>query len=241
MQKLDKAFEGKAKIIYNTQNKGEFIQYFKDDTTAFNDPSKTKIIENKGVLNNFISEFIMNELTKNDVKNHFVKRLSNREQLIKKLKIIPLEIIIRNSSAGTMAKRLGLGEGIEFAEPIFEICYKKDELGDPIINDDHAIKVLKLVTLEQLNFIRKTSFRINEILKEIFSKINIKLVDFKIEFGFDDDLNIVLADEISPDSCRLRDRDSGENLDKDRFRKNLGGLIDAYKEVAKRLNIKIDL
>lgn len=240
MQKLEKAFEGKAKIIYNTEDKNQFIQYFKDDTTAFNDPSKTKIMQNKGVLNNLICEFIMNELADNGIKTHFVKRLSDREQLIKKLEIIPLEIIIRNVSAGTMAKRLGLEEGIKFDEPIFEICYKKDELGDPIINDDHAIKVLKAVNLEQLDFIKKTSFKINEILKDIFNKININLVDFKIEFGFDNEKNIILADEISPDSCRLRDKISNENLDKDRFRKNLGGLIEAYEEVAKRLNLKIN-
>ena len=241
MEKLAKVYEGKAKVIYTTKNPNEFIQYFKDDTTAFNDPSKTKIIENKGVLNNFISEFIMDELTKNGIKNHFIKRLSNREQLIKKLTIIPLEIIIRNISAGTMAKRLGVKDGIEFDEPIFEICYKKDELGDPIINYDHAIKLLKLVNFEELEFIRKTSFKINELLKEIFGKINIKLVDFKIEFGFDEDHNIILADEISPDSCRLWDKNTNENLDKDRFRKNLGGLIEAYGEIASRFKIKIEL
>lgn len=241
MQKLEKIYEGKAKVIYASQNPEEFIQYFKDDTTAFNDPSKTQIISNKGVLNNFISEFIMNELAKNGIKTHFIKRLDNREQLVKKLTIIPLEIIIRNVSAGTMAKRLGLEEGIEFNEPIFEICYKKDELGDPIINDDHAVKLLKLVNSQQLDFIKKTSFKINDLLKELFAQINVKLVDFKIEFGFDSQQNILLADEISPDSCRLWDKNTNDKLDKDRFRKNLGGLIEAYSEIASRFKIKIEL
>ncbi len=240
MQKLEQIHEGKAKILYSTANANEIIQYFKDDTTAFNDPNKTKITDGKGVLNNFISQFIMEELTQKGIVNHFIKRISNREQLIKKLDIIPLEVIIRNISAGTTAKRLGLKEGIEFNEAIFEICYKEDALGDPIINDDHAIKVLKLVTLEQLDLIKKISFKINQILKEIFDGINVKLVDFKIEFGLDKDKNIILADEISPDSCRLWDKDSNKKLDKDRFRKNLGGLIDAYQEIAKRLKIKIN-
>lgn len=240
MSKSEKIHEGKAKILYATKDANEIIQFFKDDTTAFNDPTKTKITNGKGVLNNFISEFIMDELSKRDIPNHFIKRLSQREQLVKKLEIIPLEIIIRNISAGTMAKRLGFDEGVVFDKPVFEICYKDDSLGDPIINDDHAIKVLKAVNVEQLSLIKDLSFKVNDALKEIFSKINITLVDFKLEFGLDKDQNILLADEISPDSCRLWDKDSGERLDKDRFRKGLGGLIEAYQEIANRFNIKIE-
>jgi phosphoribosylaminoimidazole-succinocarboxamide synthase len=240
MKKLNKIHEGKAKILYATKDDDKIIQYFKDDTTAFNDPSKTKITQKKGVLNNFICEFIMNELTKSGIKNHFIERLDDREQLVRKLTIIPLEVIMRNISAGTTAKRLGLEEGIVFDEAVFEICYKEDALGDPIINDDHAIKILKAVTKEQLEEIKKISYKINDILKEIFSKINIKLVDFKIEFGFDNEQNIILADEISPDSCRLWDKDTNEKLDKDRFRRNLGGVKQAYEEIANRFNIKIN-
>lgn len=238
MQKLDKIYEGKAKILYKTANENEIIQYFKDDATAFNNLKKD-VISGKGVLNNHISEYIMIQLTKNNIPNHFIKRISKNEQLVKKAQIIPLEIIIRNISAGSMAKRLDIAEGKELNQAIFEICYKDDSLGDPIINDDHAIIVLNLIKSEQLQLIKNLSFKINEILLDIFAKINIKLVDFKLEFGFDNNNNIILADEISPDSCRLWDKDSNEKLDKDRFRRDMGGLIAAYEEVANRLKIKI--
>ena len=238
MQKIDKIYEGKAKILYSTENANFLVQYFKDDATAFN-AQKKAVIEGKGVLNNVISEFIMLELAKKNIPTHFVKRLDKREQLIKKVKIIPLEVIIRNISAGSMAKRLGIEEGRELLAPIFEICYKDDELGDPLINDDHAINVLKIINKNQLQEIKDYSLKINKILQKIFKDIKIKLVDFKIEFGFDieNKNQILLADEISPDSCRLWDENTSEKLDKDRFRRDLGGLVEAYQEVANRLKI----
>ena len=238
MQKIDKIYEGKAKILYSTENANLLVQYFKDDATAFN-AQKKAVIEGKGVLNNVISEFIMLELAKENIPTHFVKRLDKREQLIKKVKIIPLEVIIRNISAGSMAKRLGIEEGRELLSPIFEICYKDDALGDPLINDDHAINVLQIINKNQLQEIKDYSLKINKILQKIFKDIGIKLVDFKIEFGFDieNKNQILLADEISPDSCRLWDENTSEKLDKDRFRRDLGGLVEAYQEVANRLKI----
>ena len=238
MQKINKIYEGKAKILYSTEDKNFLVQYFKDDATAFN-AQKKAVIEGKGVLNNVISEFIMLKLAEENIPTHFVKRLDNREQLIKKVKIIPLEVIIRNISAGSMAKRLGIEEGRELLAPIFEICFKDDALGDPLINDDHAINVLKIINKNQLQEIKDYSLKINNILKKIFKDIQIKLVDFKIEFGFDvvNKNQILLADEISPDSCRLWDENTSEKLDKDRFRRDLGGLVEAYQEVANRLKI----
>jgi phosphoribosylaminoimidazole-succinocarboxamide synthase len=238
MQKINKIYEGKAKILYSTEDENFLVQYFKDDATAFN-AQKKAVIEGKGVLNNVISEFIMLKLAEENIPTHFVKRLDKREQLIKKVKIIPLEVIIRNISAGSMAKRLGIEEGRELLAPIFEICYKNDALGDPLINDDHAINVLKIINKNQLQEIKDYSLKINNILKKIFKDIQIKLVDFKIEFGFDvvNKNQILLADEISPDSCRLWDENTSEKLDKDRFRRDLGGLVEAYQEVANRLKI----
>jgi phosphoribosylaminoimidazole-succinocarboxamide synthase len=236
MQKLEKIYEGKAKQLFSTEDKNLLIQYFKDDATAFN-ALKKAVIEGKGVLNNVISEYIMLEMAKAKVPTHFVKRLNEREQLVRKVKIIPLEVIVRNVAAGSMAKRLGIEEGAELLAPVFEICLKDDALGDPLINDDHAINVLKVVTREQLEEIKKHTLKINEILRAMFKNIGIKLVDFKIEFGFDADSKIVLADEISPDSCRLWDEKTLEKLDKDRFRRDLGGLVEAYSDVAKRLGI----
>ena len=238
MQKIDKIYEGKAKILYSTEDENFLVQYFKDDATAFN-AQKKAVIEGKGVLNNVISEFIMLKLAEENIPTHFVKRLDSREQLIKKVKIIPLEVIIRNISAGSMAKRLGIEEGRELLAPIFEICYKDDALGDPLINDDHAINVLKIINKNQLQEIKDYSLKINNILQKIFKEIQIKLVDFKIEFGFDvvNKNQILLADEISPDSCRLWDENTSEKLDKDRFRRDLGGLVEAYQEVANRLKI----
>ena len=238
MQKLEKIYEGKAKALYTTLEPNQLIQYFKDDATAFN-AQKKAVIEGKGALNNLISEKIMLEISQHNIPTHFIKRLDEREQLIKKVTIIPLEVIIRNVAAGSMAKRLGINEGKELLQPIFEICYKDDALGDPLINDDHAINVLQVVNKKELDQIKTYALKINEILREIFRKINIKLVDFKIEFGFDNEKNILLADEISPDSCRLWDASTAEKLDKDRFRRDLGGLVEAYKDVASRLGIKI--
>ena len=238
MEKLTKIYEGKAKALYTTSNEDQLIQYFKDDATAFN-AQKKAVIEGKGVLNNLISEKIMLEMAANGVPTHFIKRLNEREQLINKVKIIPLEVIIRNIAAGSMAKRLGIEEGLVLKAPIFEICFKDDALGDPLINDDHAINVLQVLNQEQLDLLKKYALRVNEILSKIFREINIKLVDFKIEFGFDKAGNIVLADEISPDSCRLWDASTSEKLDKDRFRRDLGGLVEAYKDVASRLGINL--
>lgn len=240
MKKLEKIYEGKAKQLYTTEDKNLLIQYFKDDATAFNAQKKAVII-GKGVLNNFISEHIMLEIAKAGIPTHFVKRLDEREQLIKKVKIIPLEVIIRNVAAGSMAKRLGIEEGVVLLAPIFEICFKDDALSDPLINDDHAINVLKVVNKNQLKQIKNYALKINKVLIKIFKKIGIKLVDFKIEFGFDVQGNILLADEISPDSCRLWDKETAEKMDKDRFRRDLGGLVEAYSEVASRLGIKIPL
>ena len=238
MQKLEKIYEGKAKALYTTEDASQLIQYFKDDATAFN-AQKKAVIEGKGVLNNFISEHIMLELAKIGIPTHFVKRLSEREQLIKKVSIVPLEVIIRNIAAGSMAKRLGMEEGAVLSSPVFEICYKDDALGDPLINDDHAIYVLKVVTKTQLEEIKNYALKINQFLQKTFAEIGIKLVDFKIEFGCDEQGKILLADEISPDSCRLWDSSTSEKLDKDRFRRDLGGLVEAYKDVASRLGIEI--
>jgi phosphoribosylaminoimidazole-succinocarboxamide synthase len=234
-------YEGKAKILYSTQSPEYLIQYFKDDATAFN-AQKKATLAGKGVLNNLISEKIMHLLSSQNIANHFVKRINDREQLIKKVSIIPLEVIIRNFVAGSMAKRLGIAEGQLLANPVFEICYKNDALQDPLINDDHAVEVLKIITKTQLEHIKIQALKINQILKKMFDEIDINLIDFKIEFGFADDnfQKIILADEISPDSCRLWDKKTLDKLDKDRFRRDLGGLVEAYQEVANRLKISIN-
>ncbi|MFT6106018.1 MAG: phosphoribosylaminoimidazole-succinocarboxamide synthase [Rickettsiales bacterium] len=234
----NKIYEGKAKTLYSTDNENEIIQYFKDDATAFNNVKKD-IVADKGILNNFISEFIMIKMAESGIPTHFIKRLNEREQLVKKAQIIPLEIIIRNVTAGSMAKRLGIEEGIELDKAIFELCLKDDSLGDPLINDDHAVTVLKVIKESELNLVKEYTFKINQILKDLFDEVNIRLVDFKIEFGFDQNNQIILADEISPDSCRLWDKDSDEKMDKDRFRRDLGGLVEAYREIANRFGIKV--
>jgi phosphoribosylaminoimidazole-succinocarboxamide synthase len=238
MEKLTKLYEGKAKILYKIGDQNQLIQYFKDDATAFNNVKKD-VISKKGILNNFISEFLMQKLSEENIPNHFIKRLNDREQLVKKAKIIPLEIIIRNVTAGSMAKRLGIDEGLKLDQPIFEICYKDDALGDPLICDCHAIAVLKVISEDELQKIKDLSFQINKILKDIFNNIGIDLIDFKLEFGYDNEGNIMLADEISPDSCRLWDKNNGEKLDKDVFRRDLGDLVTAYEKVAKALGIEI--
>ncbi len=236
---MKKIYEGKAKILFKSDDPNEIVQYFKDDATAFNNQKK-EVIQSKGILNNYISEFIMNKLSDNNIPNHFIKRIDERNQLVKKLQIFPLEVIIRNISAGSLCKRLGVEQGIIFDQPIFEICYKKDEFGDPVINDDHAINVLKIVSKGQLDHIKNQALKVNKILQDIFAAINIRLVDFKIEFGFDENGNIMLADEISPDSCRLWDVNTNEKFDKDLFRHGLGDLVAGYREIANRLNIQID-
>jgi phosphoribosylaminoimidazole-succinocarboxamide synthase len=234
--KQKQIYEGKAKVLYTTDNEDQLIQYFKDDATAFNNLKKD-VIAGKGPLNNLISEFIMLELATNNIPTHFIKRLNEREQLVKKVTIIPLEVIIRNITAGSMAKRLNIVEGLVLESAVFEISYKNDELSDPLINDDHAVKVLKIVNKEQLDLIKNYALKINQILQKLFDKINVKLVDFKIEFGINKAGEIILADEISPDSCRLWDKETNNKMDKDRFRRDLGGLVEAYQEIANRLGI----
>ena len=237
MTKKELIYEGKAKTLFFYDD-NKIIQYFKDDATAFN-KKKHEIINEKGILNNFISEFIFKYLSENGVENHFIERLNNREQLVKKVDIIPVEVIVRNIATGTLTKRLGIQEGLKLKKPLIEFTLKSDELDDPIISEEH-IDVLEYAEKDEINTIKEQALLINKLLLQLFSSINIQLVDFKIEFGrLTIDKKVILADEISPDSCRLWDKSSSEKLDKDRFRKNLGGLIDAYKEVATRLGIKI--
>ena len=237
MTKKELIYEGKAKTLFFYDD-NKIIQYFKDDATAFN-KKKHEIINEKGILNNLISEFIFKYLSENGVENHFIERLNDREQLVKKVDIIPVEVIVRNIATGTLTKRLGIQEGLKLKKPLIEFTLKSDELDDPIISEEH-IDVLEYAEKDEINDIKKQALLINRLLLQLFSSINIQLVDFKIEFGrLTIDKKVILADEISPDSCRLWDKSSSEKLDKDRFRKNLGGLIDAYKEVATRLGIKI--
>ncbi len=237
MQKTHKIYEGKAKIIYATENPELLIQYFKDSATAFNGIKKAEII-GKGELNNSISAYIMQILAKNNIATHFIEKINNKEQLIKKVNIIPLEVIIRNTVAGSLAKKLNLTEGLDLPHPIFEICYKNDALGDPLINEDQAVYALQLISKQNLATIKNIALQINSILQKIFININIKLVDFKIEFGYDLQQKILLADEISPDSCRLWDLNTAKKLDKDIFRQDLGNLIDGYQEIINRFSSK---
>ena len=240
MKKGKKIYEGKAKIIYATQDKDLGIQYFKDDATAFN-KKKHEIIDSKGVLNNLISEFIFTYLGNNNIPNHFIERLSPREQLIKKVEIIPIEVVIRNIAAGTFSNRFGIEEGKNLPKTLIEFNLKDDENDDPLVSEEH-MKVFGWAKEDEIETMKKYAFEINILLKKLFKKINITLVDFKIEFGryyTNNNYEIILADEISPDSCRLWDMSSNEKLDKDRFRRNIGGLIEAYKEVATRLEIDL--
>ena len=227
-------YEGKAKQIYTTDNDNEFVVYYKDDATAFNGEKKAEIAS-KGILNNKISTIMFEELAREGIESHFIKSISDREMLVKKVKILPLEVIVRNITAGSFCKRYGVEEGIVLDQPIFEMSYKNDEFGDPLLNDDHAV-ALKLATKEEIDFLRSQTLKINEIMKKFFLKMDLKLVDFKLEFGKDVDGNIILADEISPDTCRLWDVNTNEKLDKDRFRRDLGDLVEGYEEVLARLN-----
>ena len=227
-------YEGKAKKIFSTENENEFVVYYKDDATAFNGEKKAEIAS-KGILNNKISTIMFEELAKEGIESHFIKSISDREMLVKKVEILPLEVIVRNITAGSFCKRYGVEEGIVLDQPIFEMSYKNDEFGDPLLNDDHAI-ALKLATKEEIDFLRSQTLKINEIMKKFFLKMDLKLVDFKLEFGKDVDGNIILADEISPDTCRLWDVNTNEKLDKDRFRRDLGDLVQGYEEVLARLN-----
>ena len=227
-------YEGKAKKIFSTENDNEFVVYYKDDATAFNGEKKAEI-SSKGILNNKISTIMFEELAKEGIESHFIKSLSDREMLVKKVEILPLEVIVRNITAGSFCKRYGGEERIVLDQPILEMSYKNDEFGDPLLNDDHAI-ALKLATKEEIDFLRSQTLKINEIMKKFFLKMDLKLVDFKLEFGKDVDGNIILADEISPDTCRLWDVNTNEKLDKDRFRRDLGDLVEGYEEVLARLN-----
>ena len=233
-------YEGKAKQRFETEKPFELVQFFKDDATAFN-KKKHEIIDSKGVLNNLISEFIFTYLGNNNIPNHFIERLSPREQLIKKVEIIPIEVVVRNIAAGTFSKRFGIEEGKNMPETLIEFNLKDDENDDPLVSEEH-IKVFGWAKEDEIETMKKYAFEINTLLKKLFKKINITLVDFKIEFGryySNNNYEIILADEISPDSCRLWDMSSNEKLDKDRFRRNIGGLIEAYKEVATRLEIDL--
>jgi len=231
-------YEGKAKILYEGPEPGTLIQYFKDDATAFN-AQKKDVIDGKGVLNNRICEHIMTALTAIGVPNHFIRRLNMREQLIRACEIVPLEIIVRNTAAGSLSKRLGIEEGTPLPRPIVEFCYKDDALGDPLVSEEHII-AFGWAAQNDIDDIILLALRVNDFLSGMFFGVGIKLVDFKIECGriFDGDFQrIIVADEISPDSCRLWDAKTGQKLDKDVFRRDLGSLTDAYSEVARRLGI----
>ena len=234
MEKLEMLYEGKAKKIYATDKADEVIVYYKDDATAFNGEKKGQI-EDKGVMNNEITSILFELLEKKGVKTHFIKKLNDREQLCKKVEIVPLEVIVRNVAAGSMAKRLGLEEGFKLKTTVFEFSYKDDELGDPLINSYHAVAI-GAATFEEIDTLLAMTAKINDILKEVFAEQNINLIDFKIEFGRCPDGTIVLADEISPDTCRFWDATTGEKLDKDRFRRDLGNVKDAYVEILKRIS-----
>ena len=238
MKKGKKLYEGKAKIIYASSDKNLVIQYFKDDATAFNNQKKSTI-EGKGVLNNRISEHILSNLSQIGIKNHLVKRLNMREQLVKLVDIIPIEFIVRNIATGSLTKRLGIEDGTVLEYPLIEYCLKDDKLGDPNISREHILAFNWLNAI-QLDLIDENLKRLNDFLLGLFRGVGIKLVDFKVEFGFTHESgknHIILADEISPDTCRLWDSITDKKLDKDRFRKDLGDLIPAYTEVAKRLGI----
>ena len=238
MKKGKKLYEGKAKIIYATEDKSLVIQYFKDDATAFNNQKKSTI-EGKGVLNNRISEHILLNLSEIGIKNHLVKRLNMREQVIKLVEIIPIEFITRNIATGSITKRLGIEDGTVLKKPLIEYCLKDDSLGDPLIAEEH-IYAFDWASKTEIEKIKKMILRINDFMVGMFRGIGIKLIDFKLEFGrvkINGKDEIILADEISPDTCRLWDSITEKKLDKDRFRKDLGDLIPAYTEVAKRLGI----
>ena len=233
MEKTTQLYEGKAKKVFATNDPDLVIVSYKDDATAL-DGLKRGTITGKGVINNKMSNYLCRLLEKHFVPTHFVEELNDRETVVKKVSIIPLEVIIRNISAGSFAKRYGVKEGIVFSEPTIEFSYKNDDLHDPLINSYHAL-ALGLATKKEIEEIKAMAFKINNILKEYFSSLNVKLVDFKLEFGRLKDGTIVLADEISPDTCRFWDADTNEKLDKDRFRRDMGGVEDAYNEMMKRV------
>ena len=233
MEKKELLYEGKAKKVFATDDPNVVLVSYKDDATAFNGLKKGTI-SGKGAINNRVTNYMMELLEKEGVKTHLVKELSDRETLVKKVTIVPLEVIIRNISAGSFAKRYGVEEGIVFAEPTIEFSYKNDYLGDPLINDYHAL-ALGLATKEEIETIKSMAFKVNDVMKAFFKNLKVDLVDFKLEFGKTADGEIVLADEISPDTCRFWDSETHEKLDKDRFRRDMGNVEDAYKEMMKRI------
>lgn len=241
MTRRRKIYEGKAKILYEGPEPGTIVQHFKDDATAFNN-KKHDLIDGKGVLNNRISEFVFTRLNEIGVPTHFIKRINMREQLVKEVEIIPVEVMVRNVAAGSLSKRLGIEEGTPLPRSIIEFAYKSDELDDPMVTEEH-ITAFAWATPQEIDDMMALSLRINDFLSGLFLGIGIRLVDFKIEFGrlYEGDMmRVVLADEISPDSCRLWDTTTNEKLDKDRFRRDMGGLMDAYQEVARRLGILME-
>ncbi|MDV7141602.1 phosphoribosylaminoimidazolesuccinocarboxamide synthase [Tropicimonas sp. TH_r6] len=238
MARRKKIYEGKAKILYEGPEPGTIVQYFKDDATAFN-AEKKDVIEGKGVLNNRLSEYFMNGLNNIGVPTHFIKRLNMREQLVRAVEIIPLEVVVRNVAAGSISKRLGIEEGTPLPRPIVEFYYKDDALGDPLVTEEHII-AFGWAAQQDMDDMVALALRVNDFISGIMMGVGIKLVDFKIEIGriYDGDfMRLIVADEISPDSCRLWDSKTGEKLDKDVFRRDLGNLADAYTEVAKRLGV----
>ncbi|EKX90518.1 phosphoribosylaminoimidazolesuccinocarboxamide synthase [Peptostreptococcus anaerobius] len=232
MEKLEQVYEGKAKKVFKTENPDYVIVSYKDDATAFNGLKKGTI-EGKGVINNLMSNKLFEYLEKNGVNTHFVETIDNRDTVVKHVEIVPLEVILRNVAAGSFSKRLGVEEGTPFDQPTVEFSYKNDDLGDPLINDSFAL-ALKLATQEEIDQIKSMALKVNELLKDLFLECNIKLIDFKLEFGRFHG-QIILADEISPDTCRLWDKETNEKLDKDRFRRDMGNVEGAYAEVRRRL------
>ena len=234
MQKTELLYEGKAKKVYATENPDYCIVSYKDDATAFNGLKKGTIV-GKGVVNNRMSNFMFQLLEKHGIKTHFVEELSDRDTVVRKVSIVPLEVIVRNKAAGSFSKRLGVAEGTELKCPILEFCYKDDALGDPMVNEYHVL-AMGYATREELDTITSMTFRINDLLKEFFAKTGVELIDFKLEFGRCDG-EILLADEISPDTCRFWDIKTHEKLDKDRFRRDMGGVEEAYAEMMKRVGL----
>lgn len=233
VQRTEQMYEGKAKKVFATNDPDLVIVDYKDDATAFNGEKKGTI-HNKGIINNRVTNHLMKLLEKEGIPTHFVEEISDRETIVKKVSIVPLEVIVRNITAGSLAKRLGLDEGIKLSQTVLEYCYKDDALGDPMVNEYH-IMAMQWCTKEELDTIANYALKINEFLTAYLKDLNIELIDFKLEFGKTSDGTIVLADEISPDTCRFWDSVTKEKLDKDRFRRNLGGEEDAYKEIMKRL------
>ena len=233
MKKLEQLYEGKAKKVFATDDSGVVLVEYKDDATAFNGLKKGTI-QGKGVINNRVTNFLMKMLEKNGIPTHYIEEISDRETLVKKVTIVPLEVIVRNIAAGSLSKRLGLPEGTKLKKTVLEYCYKDDDLGDPMVNEYH-IAAMGWVSDEDLKKIAEYSFKINQLLSAYLKDLNIELIDFKLEFGKTQDGQLVLADEISPDTCRFWDSTTHEKLDKDRFRRDLGGVEDAYQEIMKRL------